>query len=149
MADHNPIKIKGIDHIVLRVRSVPRALEFYCGVLGCTKEREVETIGLIQLRAGMSLIDIVGIESELGLRGGAPAALTPAEGGRNVDHFAITICDFDEQAIVRYLRSQGIEPGEVARHYGAEGTGPAFCIQDPDGNIVELKGLSDPGTRLG
>ncbi len=58
------IKVLGIDHVVLRVADVERATRFYCDVLGCREERRVADIGLIQLRAGAALIDLVGVDGE-------------------------------------------------------------------------------------
>ncbi len=131
-------EILGIDHVVLRVADEERALGFYCGVLGCTVERRADGIGLIQLRAGAALIDIVPVDSELGRMGGAG----PGAEGHNVDHFALRIEPFDEAALRAHLTAHGIDPGEVKQRYGAEGTGPSFYIADPDGNTVELKGPS-------
>ena len=39
-------EIKGIDHVVLRVADIDRAMGFYCGVVGCREERRVEDVGL-------------------------------------------------------------------------------------------------------
>jgi hypothetical protein len=47
--------IKGLDHVVLRVADLERAVRFYCEVLGCTEERRVESISLVQLRQHGSL----------------------------------------------------------------------------------------------
>jgi catechol 2,3-dioxygenase-like lactoylglutathione lyase family enzyme len=58
------IRIREIDHLVLRVTDLERMLRFYCGVLGCTIERRLDAIGLVQLRAGRSLIDLVPVEGE-------------------------------------------------------------------------------------
>ena len=127
--------IGGIDHIVLRVRDVGRALEFYRGVLGCTVEREQRAQGLAQLRAGGSLIDLVTAVGPLGRRA-APGALP----GPNLEHFCLTIVPFDEAALRSHLAAHGIEAGEGALRYGAEGEGRSLYIQDPDGNRVELKG---------
>lgn len=132
------IQIVGLDHVVLRVRDVERALHFYCQVLGCKLEREVEELGLLQLRAGRSLIDLVDITRPLGRLGGA----APGGEGRNVDHFALRIEGFDEERLRAYLAGFGIEASEVADRYGAEGTGPSLYVRDPDGNVVELKGPS-------
>ena len=128
--------IKAIDHVVLRVADVDRALRFYCDVLGCHEERRAEAIGLIQLRAGAALIDIVGVESELGRLGG----VGPGPEGRNMDHFCLTIEPFDEAALRAHLADHGIAAGAVEKRYGAEGQGPSLYITDPDGNTVELKG---------
>jgi len=130
------LEIRGLDHVVLRVADLDRALGFYVGVLGCREERRVADLGLVQLRAGASLIDLVDIAGRLGRAGGAP----PGDGGRNVDHFALQLTSFDEAALRARLAAAGVEAGEVAERYGAEGTGPSLYIRDPDGNVVELKG---------
>ena len=131
-----PMKPLGIDHVVLRVADIDRAIAFYREVIGCTEERSVEEIGLFQLRAGSALIDLVPLDSELGRLGGAG----PGDEGRNMDHFALRIEPFDEAALRAHLTSHGIEAGELKRRYGAEGHGRSFYITDPDGNTVELKG---------
>ena len=129
-------EIKGIDHVVLRVADIDRAMGFYCGVLGCREERRVEDIGLYQLRAGAAIIDLVPLNSELGRLGGAG----PAAEGRNLDHFALRIEPFDETTLRAHLAAHGIDAGEVKARYGADGEGPSIYIEDPDGNTVELKG---------
>jgi catechol 2,3-dioxygenase-like lactoylglutathione lyase family enzyme len=130
------LQIKGLDHIVLRTKDVERMIRFYCEALGCRVERRVEDFGLIQLRAGTALIDLVDLAGKLGRQGGAG----PATEGRNLDHFCLRIEPFDPEAIASHLAAQGIESGEVARRYGAEGFGPSIYIEDPEGNTVELKG---------
>jgi len=135
------IEIRGIDHVVLRVRDVARALRFYCEVLGCREERRIEALGLVQLRAGSGLIDLVGVDSPLGRAGGGP----PGENGRNVDHFALEIAAFDADALRAHLEGAGVEPGDVGERYGARGNGPSMYIRDPDGNTVELKGPPSAG----
>ena len=132
------IQLLGLDHVVLRVRDVERALAFYCGVLGCTEERRSDALGLIQLRAGAHLIDLVDLAAPLGKAGGA----APGPEARNVDHFALQLARFDAEAIRAELRAAGIEAGEVAERYGAQGMGPSLYVKDPDGNVVELKGVS-------
>ncbi len=127
--------IKGLDHVVLRVADLDRAIRFYCDVLGCREERRVESIGLVQLRAGAALIDLVPAG---GTPGGTPGATTG-----NMDYFALRIEPFEEAALRAHLKSHGVEAGEVATRYGAEGSGPSLYIQDPDGNTVELKGPAD------
>lgn len=129
-------QVLGLDHVVFRVRDIERSLAFYRDVLGCALERSLPDFGLYQLRAGRSLIDLVPVESELGRMGGAP----PGEDARNVDHVALRIEPFDPEALRAHLAGHGIEMGEVARRYGAEGQGPSIYIEDPDGNTVELKG---------
>ena len=104
-------------------------------------EREQEKIGLTQLRAGRSLIDLVTVEGLLGRMGGA----APGREGRNMDHLCLRVDPFDAEAINDHLRSHGVEAGEVASRYGAEGEGPSIYVEDPEGNTVELKGPPDEG----
>jgi catechol 2,3-dioxygenase-like lactoylglutathione lyase family enzyme len=130
------IEIRALDHVVLRVADIGRSLRFYCDVLGLREERCSEALGLYQLRAGASLIDLVPVESPLG-RPGGPAA---GEQGRNVDHFAVQLAHFDADAIRRHLLAFAVEPGDVGERYGALGLGPSMYVRDPDGNVVELKG---------
>jgi catechol 2,3-dioxygenase-like lactoylglutathione lyase family enzyme len=131
-----PIRVLGLDHVVLRVRDLDAALRFYRGALGCPVERRIDALGLVQLRAGAALIDLVPVDSPLGRAGGG----APAADGKNVDHLCLRIEPFEAGSLAAHLRSHGIEPGEVGSRYGAEGDGPSMYVRDPDGNVVELKG---------
>jgi catechol 2,3-dioxygenase-like lactoylglutathione lyase family enzyme len=126
------VRIAGLDHVVLRVASLERAVEFYRTVLGCRVERELQQPRLVQLRAGASLVDLV------------PAAPVAERGAGNMDHFALRLDAFDAAALQAHLRRHGVDPGEVHERYGAAGYGPSLYFTDPDGNTVELKG---PATR--
>jgi glyoxylase I family protein len=128
-----PFAIKNLDHVVVCVQDLERALKFYTQVLGCKEERRVASIGLVQLRAGASMIDLQLVnpgpeDSEQG----APT--------KNMDHFALRIEPFDAKAIRSHLEKHGVDVGEVVQRYGAEGDGPSLYIDDPDGNMIELKG---------
>jgi len=133
------IRILGLDHVVLRVRDLDAALRFYRGALGCPIERRIDALGLVQLRAGAALIDLVPVDSPLGKAGGG----APIADGKNVDHICLRIDAFEADALAAHLRSHGVEPGEVGTRYGAEGNGPSMYVRDPDGNVVELKGPPD------
>uniref|UniRef100_UPI00374D6059 VOC family protein n=1 Tax=Undibacterium sp. TaxID=1914977 RepID=UPI00374D6059 len=89
------IQLREIDHLVLRVKDQDRMIRFYCEVLGCGIERRQDDIGLVQLRAGSSLVDLVIVEGKLGKLGGA----APGKEGRNLDHFCFRVEAFDEAAI--------------------------------------------------
>lgn len=133
------IRIRDIDHLVLRVVDLQRMLRFYGEVLGCAVERRQDDIGLVQLRAGRALIDLVPVQGPLGRAGGA----APGKEGRNLDHFCLRIEPFDEAAIRRHLQVHQVEVGATARRNGAEGEGPSIYISDPEGNVIELKGPPD------
>ena len=130
------IRIREIDHLVLRVVDLEAMLAFYCGALGCSLERRRDDIGLVQLRAGRSLIDLVAVHGKLGRAGGA----APGREGRNLDHLCLRVEAFDEAAMRAALGVHGIEAGAVESRYGAEGEGPSMYLADPEGNVVELKG---------
>ena len=130
------IRIREIDHLVLRVVDLERMLRFYCGALGCSVERRQDAIGLVQLRAGRSLIDLVPVDGKLGKAGGA----APGAEARNLDHFCLRVESFDEAGIRGHLERHGVEAGQVESRYGAEGEGPSIYLADPEGNVVELKG---------
>jgi glyoxylase I family protein len=130
------IRVREIDHLVLRVADLERMLGFYCGVLGCAVERRLDGIGLVQLRAGRSILDLVPVAGELGRAGGA----APGREGRNLDHFCFRVEPWDEAHLRSELARHGIEAGPVESRYGAEGSGPSIYLTDPEGNVVELKG---------
>jgi catechol 2,3-dioxygenase-like lactoylglutathione lyase family enzyme len=115
-AGEAPVRLGGLDHVVLRVGEQPR---------------------LVQLRAGASLIDLV--PAGVSPQGAADQA------GRNMDHFCVRVLGFDAAALKAHLEKNGVDPGEVHERYGAEGYGPSIYIRDPDGNTVELKGEATRG----
>ena len=133
------IRVREIDNVVLRVVDLQAMLRFYGEVLGCTVERRQDEIGLVQLRAGRSLVDLVPVKGKLGRMGGA----APGAEGRNMDHLCFRVDPFDAEDIRDHLVRHGVEAGEVASRYGAEGEGPSIYIKDPEGNVVELKGPPD------
>ena len=130
------IRVRKIDHLVLRTTDVPRMVQFYQEVLGCRVERTLppET-GLTQLRAGDALIDIVAVDSELGRAGGGP----PGRSGNNLDHFCLELENVGQEELSDWLVSRGVECSEFETRYGAAGFGPSVYIEDPDGNTIELR----------
>jgi catechol 2,3-dioxygenase-like lactoylglutathione lyase family enzyme len=130
------LKLQGIDHLVLRVVDLDAMLRFYVDTLGCSVERRQDAVGLVQLRAGRSLIDLVPVDGKLGRMGGAP----PGAEGRNLDHFCLRVEPFDETAVRAHLTAHGVDAGKTESRYGAEGEGPSIYLSDPEGNVVELKG---------
>jgi catechol 2,3-dioxygenase-like lactoylglutathione lyase family enzyme len=110
-------------------------VRFYEEVLGCRVERALPAeIGLVQLRAGEALIDIVAVDSELGRAGGGP----PTAGGNNLDHFCLRLEACEQQELHDWLAAHGVAC-EFSTRYGAEGFGPSVYIKDPDGNTLELR----------
>ncbi len=123
-----PFQLERLDHLVLRTQNVERLVSFYCS-LGCTEVRRIDTIQLVQLSAGVSMIDIVFAER------------TTADSNPNMDHFALRVSPFDADDVLAFCAANDI-PAEAPDFLllGADGFGPAIYIQDPDGNRLELKG---------
>jgi glyoxylase I family protein len=133
-----PLTVAELDHVVLRCRNSERMLDFYTRVLGLKEERRIAQIGLIQLRAGASMIDLV------------PANEPRVESGTNVDHFCLGIEAEDLPAAMNYLRLNSVEVlGEPAVRYGARGMGNSIYVRDPEGNVIELKQMPRKESRVG
>jgi len=130
------LQIRDIDHIVLRVRELEPMIDFYWSVLGCTVEWRRPDIGLVHLRAGSAMIDLVPVDGELGRRGGA----APGSEGHNLDHVCLRVHPFDVAAIVAHLQSHNVQVGEIRSRFGAQGEGVSIYLSDPEGNAIELKG---------
>ncbi len=127
-----PFTVAELDHVVVRCADQARSLDFYTRILGLTEERRLDVIGLVQLRAGLSLVDLVPAD--------APLAFEQ----RNVDHFCLGVAAGDMEALARWLAAEGVTLiGEPTPRYGAHGTGLSLYVNDPDGNVVELKQLPD------
>lgn len=136
MIEANPINIRRIDHVVLRVVDLEVMVAFYCDVLGCRLERGPGGAGLAQLRAGDSLIDLVDANGSIGRQSGGP----PDHGAPNVDHVCLLVQPWDADAVLSRLRARGVEPEPIKSRYGATGQGPSIYFDDPEGNTIELKG---------
>ena len=133
MSASRPVRIAGLDHVVLRCARLDATMAFYVEVLGCVPEREVPDVGLHQLRAGRALIDLVPVGSRLG--GAEPP--DPERG--NMAHFCLRIDEPDWEALAAHLRVHGIACEPPDTRYGAGGHGLSVYVTDPEGNTVELK----------
>jgi glyoxylase I family protein len=133
------ISIRGIDHVVLRVRDIEAMARFYCDVLGASFVTYRPEFGMTHLRVGACMIDLVAVDGPLGKPGGAAAGRE----GRNMDHLCLRVDPFDQAAIVAHLKQQGVAVGDIRNRFGAEGNGISIYLSDPEGNTVELKGPSD------
>jgi len=121
--------IRGIDHVVLRVRDIERMRKFYCDVLGAHHVAYRPEFGMSHLRVGAAMIDLIQVQA--------------LPEGRNMDHLCLRVEPFDQDAIVSHLEKHKVEVGKIASRFGAEGNGTSIYLTDPEGNTVELKGPSD------
>ncbi len=116
-------------------------LHFYRDLLGCPIERQVEEIGLIQLRAGRAQIDLIPAVRGDGQKGDQ----SPYQPGGNVEHFCLAIDPFNESELRAYLEQHGVTTEPAQTRFGADGYGPSIYISDPQGNVLELKGPPESG----
>ncbi len=129
------MKTIGIDHVVLRVYDIEKMARFYSSVLGCAVERLRDELGMVHLRAGASLIDLVAVDGKLGRKGGRG----PGAEGHNMDHLCLRIAGFDAQRIRQELEDSGIAIGEEGVRYGSSGMAASIYLRDPEGNGLELR----------
>jgi len=130
MSDQFPIHFHGIDHVVLKVTSIERTLEFYTKVLGLRLERIIADAGIYQLRCGRNLIDLQLMPK------GQPLA---AKEARGFDHLCL-LMQGDFGTILEHLEANKVPiswgPVEL---YGATGFGTSVYVLDPDDHTIELK----------
>ncbi len=127
-----PIPIREIDHVVIRCADLDNMVAFYRDVLNCPIDKEQRDLGLIQMRAGRSLIDLLAVGTKID----RPDSGSPGAGRKraaNMDHLYVRVEPFDADALRAHLQAHGVRIGDEARQYGAEG-------YDPEGNMVQLKG---------
>lgn len=136
-----PFALATLDHVVLRVPDMAKAIAFYTGVLGAYEERRLDKFGMIQLRAGQSIIDLVDVNADWLKKEGAKPFASET---RNVDHICLRVDPFDEAAIEKHLKAYGVAIIERGIRYGAQGNGPSVYVSDPFGTIIELKGPANP-----
>ena len=130
-----PFALEGLDHVVLLVDDMAAAQRFYTEVIGCTVDRALPEYGMLQLRAGAALIDLVAYTSSEGAW-----AKPDVAGGRNMDHVALATGPWDPDALRAHLAAHRVDIVEEGERYGARGDGYSVYVRDPAGNTVELKG---------
>ncbi len=123
-----PMRVTGIDHLVLTVASVPAAVDFYTRVLGL--EAFAFDGGRVALRLGNQKLNLRPADGRL-----TPEAAAPTVGSADL----CLVVDAPLDDVVAHLARTGteIELGPVARS-GARGSMHSVYLRDPDGNLVEL-----------
>jgi len=130
-----PFSLVGLDHVVLLITDMERAMRFYREVLGCQPGFSYPQFGMEQVWCGNALIVLQDYTRPEG-----NWARPPVEGGRNLDHVCIALSPFDHDAMRAHLKAHDVEIVEEAFHGGARGMGNSFYVLDPFGNKLELKG---------
>ncbi|MBF8186622.1 VOC family protein [Nonomuraea sp. K274] len=120
------MRVKAFDHLVLNVRDVERALEFYSETLGLEQERVPEW------RAGKAPFPSVRVNESTIID-----LVNRPRGESNVDHICLVVDPVDWQKVIDSGVFTVLE-GPV-RRFGARGDAQSVYVQDPDGNTVELR----------
>ena len=159
-----PFRLSKIDHVVIRCRNFSKMLDFYTNVLGCTIDHpdDVGRFGgaLTHLRAGESLIDLLNYDQGQLSEDGKIKLGQMHSGGQGIstnlsdvvfsaststmDHFCVRVDNLDEEKMRSYFESHGVNVIDVGPRKGAEGVGLSLYLEDPEGNVVELKGPPEP-----
>ena len=120
--------LSGLDHLVITVTDISRAVDFYSRVLGLEvryrdRERVDLILGDLALRLHWTATDI------------EPRAATPTPG--SLDFCLRSLLPLEE--VARHLEALevAIELGPVERQ-GATGKLESLYLRDPDGNLIEI-----------
>jgi glyoxylase I family protein len=131
-------KVTALDHIVLNVGDIDRALQFYIGVLGLEGERVEQfragKVGFPSVRINdATIIDLFPHKTN-----GNPAVTEKVDG--NLNHFCLVVAAEDLTAVMETLKTNRIpiREGPVSR-WGARGQATSVYFLDPDGNEVEIR----------
>jgi catechol 2,3-dioxygenase-like lactoylglutathione lyase family enzyme len=117
-AQSGGLKATGIDHTSVLVADLQRSAEFYRRVFGLTPVSEDKANRILRLGTGGT-----GVGSTIvSLRQQNPRGL--------IDHFAISVEDFNRDAVTQLLKQHGLTP-EQNIEFG-------FHIKDPDGAVVQI-----------
>ena len=125
-APDSPLRVTGLDHVVLDVADVERSLAFYCGELGLAPERVDEW------RRGEVLFPSVRVDPHTIID-----LLAAPRTGENADHVCLVVEPIDLEALKASGRFTVVD-GPATR-FGARGAGTSLYVKDPDGTTVELR----------
>ena len=123
----NEVQLR-LHHVSLLVADTPKSLEFYCGVLGLERDQRPD-LGFpgAWLKVGLQQLHLLELPNP------DAARQQPAHGGRD-RHVAFAVADL---TVLRERLDKAAIPYTMSR----SGREALFC-RDPDGNAVELIGVS-------
>ena len=131
-------KITTLDHIVLNVGDIDRALQFYTGVLGLTGERvelfKAGKVGFPSVRINDdTIIDLFPRKTFDG------RSITEKVDG-NLNHVCLVVDAVDFAGVLEDLKTNriAIREGPVSR-WGARGQATSVYFLDPEGNEIEIR----------
>lgn len=105
---------KGVDHICVRVRDLKRSADFYQSVYGLTPMGEDKEHRIVRLGANRRVY----------------VSLRQDEPYGQIDHFALSLENFNKDAVTKKLNDLG--------HKTYEDWEYGFYIKDPDDAVVQM-----------
>ncbi len=138
------VQVTGLDHIVLRVADAEASVAWYVQKLGLAPER------FEQWRRGevpfpSVRVDATTVIDLLEVKAGAESESGRQSAGINLDHFALLVPGADLEVVAGSGEFNVIRGPRAL--WGAQGTGLAMYVADPDGHVVELRTYPDaPGS---
>ena len=116
-----PYKIDHLDHLVLRVRDLERAVDFYrrLGGVECIRRE-----GNVSLEMGGTTRVTLQFDPDF-----SPPSLS------SMDHVNFAVDAENIEVVVDYLRSQGLPVEEEERSHSS----PSCRVTDPEQNVVEIR----------
>ncbi len=129
------ISVRGVGHVVLKVRDLECSAKFYREVIGLTEVARLGDRMAFFSATGQNRHDLAVLEV------GADAASAPAD-GVGLYHVALKIGDSldDLKQAKAHLESHGITRVRVSNHRVSQ----SIYLDDPDGNGLELFVDADP-----
>lgn len=137
------ISVERVGHVVLKVRSLDRAVPFYRDVLGLTEVARFGGQTTLRSRAKMVFFSATGENHHdvalLEVGADAPAAPADAVG---LYHVALKIGDSldDLRAAKAHLEASGAKILGISDHRVSQ----SIYLSDPDGNTIEVYVDGDP-----
>lgn len=130
------LKIVELDHIVIRVKDIEGAINFYTEILG------LEPFRVDEYRTGELPFPCARINSEtiIDLKPW-PDEEPVRDGRRNLDHYCLVLEPTDMKQLTSYLRGKGVTVNseEPVKRSGARGMATSIYIEDWEGNQIELR----------
>ena len=112
-AQPGPLRGMGIDHVSILVNDLQRSATFYQRVFGMTPVSEDKPNQILRLGTTRTIVS---------LRHEGPSGV--------VDHFAISVENFNRDAVTEQLKQHGLTPQQNVQF--------GFHIKDPDGAVVQI-----------
>lgn len=115
----SPVQVTGIDHVVLHVKDLPRARNFYVDFLGMEVERERDWQCF--LKCGNQGIALFEVEEDEEIHGGS-----------EVNHMAFRLASGDYERVKTNLENAGVKV------FGRKGDPHCVYFHDPDGHQLQF-----------